>query len=517
MDFKVEHELIPLSEVIYDGIQEQGIEFEYILPDYYPDIFRMIKCEALPEVISYTVSDGKLSYELCVSVNILYCSENSKQVNTIKQKMNYTKTVESAKIQDQSEIVLIPKTDYVNCRVVNQKRVDIKGAVTTKIKVIGENKQEMICDVRGLNVQLQKRPVEYAVGKLSAYKTTEISEEIELSHSKPQVKSIIRSVASAGTPEIKVISNKLIVKGNIDVNILYSCEDSGIPSMETMKFTVPYSQILDISGVDEAYKCYVNIHVVSCDVTPSADSDGNMYRLKCEVNARISCNAMKSGYAELVTDIYSTRYPCDFNLSKVKISCMPSSFDESASEKYILECSDSKIDKVYDVWCSAGNTSIKTIPEEKCIMVSAMLHYAVMYREPDGMPVLMEKENAYEHKITVPEIDCGSYADAELSVSGCTYNLVSGEKITINPEIRISGKVYSSSEVKIVSDIQINHEEMKKSDGDYALRHYFGMSGESIWDIAKKYSTSVNAVMEENNLYDEKLSENSMLLIPIVK
>ena len=68
-----------------------------------------------------------------------------------------------------------------------------------------------------------------------------------------------------------------------------------------------------------------------------------------------------------------------------------------------------------------------------------------------------------------------------------------------------------------MSDIQINSEEIKKTDSNYALRLYFGTTGESIWDIAKKYSTSVNAVMEENNLYDEKLAENSMLLIPIVK
>lgn len=517
MDFKVEHEMIPLSEVIYDGIQEQGVELDYILPDYYPDIFRMVKCEIVPEIMSYSIGEGKISYELCVSVNILYCSENSKQLNTLRQKMNYSKTVESVKIQGNPEVVLIPETDYVNCRVVNQKRVDVKGAVTTKIKINGENKQEMICDVKGLNVQLKKRPVEYAVGKLSAYKTTEISEEIELSHSKPQVKSVIRACAYANAPDTKVISNKLIVKGNIDINVLYSCEDNGTPSMETMKFTVPYSQILDINGIDEAYKCYVNINTASCEVTPTADNDGNMYKLKCEISVRISCNAMKSGYAELVTDIYSTRYPCDFKMTGVKISCMPASFDESVNEKYTFECTDSKIDKVYDVWCSAGNTSIKTIPEEKSVLVSAMLHYAVMYREHDGMPVLLEKECACEHKISLHDIECGSYADAEISICNCTYNLASGDKLTVNPELKITGKVYRSSEVEAVSDIQINSEEIKKADSNYALRLYFGTTGESIWDIAKKYSTSVNAVMEENNLYDEKLAENSMLLIPIVK
>ena len=53
------------------------------------------------------------------------------------------------------------------------------------------------------------------------------------------------------------------------------------------------------------------------------------------------------------------------------------------------------------------------------------------------------------------------------------------------------------------------------SDGDYALKLYFADDGEDIWDIAKKYKTSVSAVMEENDLGGDSVS-GRMLLIPIV-
>ncbi len=517
MDLKVEHELIPLVEVNYDGIQEHGVELDYILPDYYPDIFRLVKYEAIPEVTSYTFIDGKINYELCVSINILYCSENSKQINILRQKLTYSSTVDIPHSQSEAEIILCPKTDYVNCRVVNQKRVDVKGAVTVKIKVCSEGKQEMICNATGLNVQLKKQPVEYAVGKLHACKNVSVSEEIELSHSKPQVNSVIRVSSYTSEPDMKVVYNKLITKGNIDVEVLYSCEDSGAPSMETMKFTVPYSQILDINGLDETYRCYVDISVKSCEVSAMADNDGNMYKLKCEMSLQINCSAMKSAFAELITDIYSTRYPCEYNMSGVKISCMPVPFSERVNEKFTLECTDGKIDKVYDVWCSVGNTVIKTDINEKNIVINAMLRCSMMYRDAEGMPVIIEKENTYEHKLRLPEADECSYADAELVVCGCTYSLVSADKVSVNVELKINGKTFKSSEIEAVSDIKINTDELKKPEGDYALKLYFGMSGESIWDIAKKYSTSVNAVMEENNLYDERLQENSMLLIPMVK
>ena len=56
----------------------------------------------------------------------------------------------------------------------------------------------------------------------------------------------------------------------------------------------------------------------------------------------------------------------------------------------------------------------------------------------------------------------------------------------------------------------------KQRDGDYAIKLYFGVENEDVWEIAKRYSTSVEAVMEENELSGDKLGEGGMLLIPIV-
>lgn len=38
MTLKISRETIPTEEIIYNGLQEQGVELDYILPDYFPDI-----------------------------------------------------------------------------------------------------------------------------------------------------------------------------------------------------------------------------------------------------------------------------------------------------------------------------------------------------------------------------------------------------------------------------------------------------------------------------------------------
>ena len=49
-----------------------------------------------------------------------------------------------------------------------------------------------------------------------------------------------------------------------------------------------------------------------------------------------------------------------------------------------------------------------------------------------------------------------------------------------------------------------------------ALTIFFARKGESLWEIARQYSTSMEAIMEENSLSEEILPENRMLMIPMV-
>ena len=45
MELKLNKEIVSVKEAIFDGMQEQSVELDYILPDYYPEIFKLIKCQ----------------------------------------------------------------------------------------------------------------------------------------------------------------------------------------------------------------------------------------------------------------------------------------------------------------------------------------------------------------------------------------------------------------------------------------------------------------------------------------
>ena len=311
MEFRLNREAVPAEEIIYSGVQEQGVELDYILPDYYPDIVRLVRCDVIPVVSDWSVSGDRLTYELRCEIRLLYCGEDGSELRCVTQKQDYSKTVELGRSTDSPEVTLAAKSDHINFRAVNKRRLDVRGAVSVRISVRGERSQEVVSDAFGMNIQLKKAPVRFAANRLSAEKTVQLSEEVALSAAQPPVIDIVYRTCSAGECEMKTVSGKLLAKGEIKADILYSCSSGGSSSLEPMSFTIPYSQILDMEGLDDTYECIVRAEVISCELTPAADKDGENRLLKCEPELRITCRAVKTSDIMAAVDAYSTVYPCE--------------------------------------------------------------------------------------------------------------------------------------------------------------------------------------------------------------
>ena len=88
-------------------------------------------------------------------------------------------------------------------------------------------------------------------------------------------------------------------------------------------------------------------------------------------------------------------------------------------------------------------------------------------------------------------------------------------KIEIKAEINISAEIYEVSEDRIISNITVDESKARQSTAA-ALTIYYSEEGESVWNIARRYNTTVEAVMNENNLDSETVGSRRMLLIPSV-
>ncbi len=515
MNFKVNREIFSSNEVVFDGNSEQSIELDYILPDYFPDVFRVLKCRMSPRIVSHSISSEKLTYELAVGIRVLYISENSHAVRSVDQKMTFTKTVELGKATEKASVSLIPKTDYINCRVVNQRRLDFRGAVSIKAKVSGEKKQEIVTDAFGAGIQLKKELVSYPVKRLFATKRAIIIESLDLGATKPAIMSVIRSEAVIMISDRKIIANKLIAKGETSINMLYTCEKDGTDSLEAMQFTLPFSQIIDVDGISDKYEAAVSVSVVSCDILPRG-SGGETREAECEINILMECIAMSYENIEIVTDAYSTAHPCEFKSTDTRIDKKPIAINEMHSLKTMLEYNEGDITCVYDAWAKVSSITSRLDIDSSSFNIAGSCCVVVMAKNDGCCPVYLESEVPFEHVLKMDNLCPDSYAEPRAEVISCSYNLTSTNSVEVKAEIRICGYVFEAVCSKLISEVTVDETVKKDIEENCALKLYFAQPGEQVWGIAKRYNTSVKAIMEENELLGDTLPHRGMLLIPII-
>lgn len=515
MDLNLNHESFISNEIAFDGNCEQSVELDYILPDYFPDIFRILKCSFIPKIVSHTINGEKLIFDLTLCIRILYLSNDSSSINCIEQKQNYTKTVDLSCTPENPSFKITPCVDYVNCRVVNSRRLDIRGAVTTKISLECEKSTNIVSNAKGLNVQLKKEFVTFPAKRLTAAKRITITEEIELNQTKGKINSIIKSDCIINSFEKKIIANKLIIKGEAKVSLLYNCEiENDEPQIiETIKFSIPFSQIIDIEGITEQYEAITNVSVASLDLIPNKSGDKN--EIECEVILFINCTAFRYDTIELATDAYSTKYLCDFECADIKLEKQPVEIKENQSVKAELSCSDCEICTATDSWAKPFNIQCKYNTDKSSFVVFGNIEIGAIAKDENNCPLYLEDTISFEHCIDM-YVDENSKADINVHIDNCTFTITSSDTIEIKAELFICGYIKELDSRKLITDINICEDKIKERQNCYAVKLYYADKDEDIWEIAKKFSTSVSAIAQENELTDSSKLQKGMLLIPIL-
>ncbi len=510
MDYKLLRENFTVKNTIFDGAVQQSAELDYILPDYYPEIYKVLNVRIVPSITKRSLNLSKLEYELSATVRLVYVSESG-EISAVEQTLSYGKSQELPVSAKSPRICIQPYTESASCRVVNKRRVDIRGIITVAINVTADETKQAVSGAQGGGLQLKKTLITYPAKRVAVTKHVTVVDDVELGLSHPALKTVIRADASVISFDKKILSGKLLTKGEAEVSLLYVPENSNDP--ESIKFNIPFSQISDVEGLDERFDLITDATVSSCYVHPSSKGDGS--GVSCELGIEISCLAMRFESAELATDAFSTICEAVMETSTESIECIPVPISESHRQKASLTYYDGEISSVIYAGAEVGRITSEQLQDGETILRGRVTLFAYALNE-SGMPIYLETTEQLEHKIAGSAQEICKSAEVHATVSSASFNLTSSNALEVNAEIKLTGYLYEESQRSFISGITLDDTKPVAADKDTAIKLYYAQKGEEPWEIAKSCHASVSAIMEENELDCEKLSEPKMILIPIV-
>ncbi len=505
MDISLKTEEYKVLKINNDNSADECVEGEFSLPEYMPEILRIIKTTAEPKIFSCKLIDGRITVDGVCEMRLIYTGEDG-CIYCCTQQKQFTRHCENESIQNGIDVEVEPVVNYVNCRATGTKKAEFKTGITFKFKVFFENTYDYVNTEKCKGIEEKKNVL--GAYSLGCKKTRSFSMSDSINLEVPAA-FIVSQSACAILSEVRKINNKIMLRGETIVNISYVNSDNKA-LVERYVHSLPMNQILEVEGFEEKYKGSVVLKVTALDILPKGEQ-GNFntsFDLSVGIDASVFMWEQKD---VLVTcDAYGIENEVD-----VSQQLVPFCVDvEELNDTYIfdksLEVSGEGVSSVL-----SENAEIKSVKANYIngeLVISGDLNVFLVIKDTSGALSGFNKVFEFSYK-KAKDSDDDTKCYPYLNLVSLKSSVKNSNTVDIRVEMRVCGVVIAEKSVNVLTDIKVSENAVKVQRMPITV-YYPQKENEPLWDIARRYRTTVCAIAEENGLTGETTDNAKVLFIP---
>ncbi len=493
--------LPPLTET-----REQSTET--IVPDYCPDIARIVEGSGCLFVRSREIADGHVSVSGSLRVTLLYIADGSGGLKSLTYTLPVEETLDGRLREGCTEASVSGCVSALEVRALNPRKIMTRAAVeltvtpycAAQLTTCGdvthraENGIETLCETQEVSIIKALRSKDFV-----------FSDDLVLSSSREPAVELLRESASVRTTECRLIGGKVILKGVVCIDILYLSEGGTICSAAS---ELPFSQIVEgVEDADENTSAEALLCLTGAELR--IGGEGNDART---IDAKLFLHAFVVLRQKLclrcITDLYSTSCSLSAQMQTLELC---GGMETVTQEQSVREQIETGVE-VSAVLC-AGVTfgSVSLVQEENTANVRCTAILRVLYLDEGGAPLTVERRTEVAARITAPE---GCMASVR-SVVACE---VSAAATAGGIEVRFPAvfTLECTCRRRCAYLCTLRAEPREEGAGDRpSLVLRAKGAEERFWDLAKAYRTTVAEILAANELTAESdAPSGEMLLIP---
>ena len=502
MELNLQNKDIVLKEKLFEGAQEQSLDAEITLPDYYPEVSKILNCSSQVMIHNKQCVGDTISIGGQVKINILYLDPDG-EINCYENTENFSKSIEAKIDIDGCLVEVEPKINYLNHKATAPRKMELHGSINLLCLVFKLCKESIVSDIECDDVYTKKQILTFVEPSESIRKLSYIEDEISVGNY-PPVNKIIRTDCKVEVIECKLLNQKCMVKGDLMIEIVYLSKDS---RCFTLRHTHGFSQIIDCDDVNEDTTCNADAKVISFETRLKTTNEGENCAVGFEAKVEIELSCSNKKELEVVCDAFSS--VCSINTAIKNVGLIDSieNFKESfvCKKSYELPiCGNEVID------CSCElDSSFSAVDNEK-LVVKGSVNIGTLYKTSDDSISFYNKPIDFEYV----RDDCADSDEymTRVKIKAVNFTLAGDGIINIEVEIEVSVIKMTVIQFKVLDEV-IASECETTPDEKTAIRLYFA-EDESVWDIAKKYKTCPSRVCKINCIENIDCMCKGVLLVP---
>ncbi len=482
-----------LGTYIQVPINEKSVTTElsgdFILPDYQPEIKRLLRVSASVLPPSKYIGDSEGELTGGIDYFVLYTGSDN-QIYCAPLTCEYKITVP----MDKSELTLVNMTadaeitpESVSGRVTSPRKLNIKCRLKTVARMYGDMPiDSSYASLGGENQVLYGR--DDVTRRIFAQ-----SEMIHLSDELIQGRDgEVRVVSADGhvlVSEVSAANGAVNVKGELYLKLIMCREPDGSPYTTLRR--LPFSETVMIEGA--IGECEVCAKGSVCEMNINVDED----RIGIDAGILLELSVCKADNVVYVKDLYSTTHKTECTYCNVPTLRCGRAFNSNFTQSDSMTLSDAGLTPEHKIIDAVGYAySDGAVQEDGRWIFTGRSKFSILV-EKDGEYSCADIELPYRCSIDAKHNDGDKlYASATAELISTRARL-DGERIGIDAEVMMCGVISSLEDIKMLDSVSFG-DESRRDGGDYII--CYPSNNDDLWSIAKRYGTTVGALSSMNKL-----------------
>ncbi len=488
---------IPICKTVFYGDIDKELEKELILPDYCPDIAKIVRIDATPYIESIKASGDRWEANGTYLISLLYESDYNKALSYATFNAAFNEKLDIKDCKGEADINSKIKIKRIGCKMINPRKLLLRAKSVISVSVKSKEAAQ-IADTSSLdsNVFIKKQAICWEEKGESKVYEFQFKETYTLSEKAIPIDDVVFNTFTAEKPEYNVLNGNINLKTTVKSKLFYTGENENESYVMTTK-VFPVTMMIDDMSTPENSTYDVDAYVTESEISVDVDSYGENRVVENSFNVKVKITEKSVKTSEYATDAFSTGIAGNAEIKKL---CTQQK-DEYITKTFTSENKFSAEDVVFTELCDysgrINDCKIKT--EESTNLIKGTYTVSVLGKTENGYES-HDYTEMFEFAISDDKINSEN-ADIENTIIETAAVLNKDGSIDMRMLHKCDVQTYKTVSFEAVTDIK---QAEAKEEKEASIIFCYPCPEDTLWNISKRYYISPEKVATDNpECFDE--------------
>ncbi len=488
------------------------VEGDIIVPDTKPDIDMVLEANGSAYIDSKDIVNDRVTFKGNLDINILFIAKGeNKPIYNMQSTYPINDFINIEGIDKNMTVFTTCNITNLDYKPINDRKVSFRAILDVTSEVLAKENIEAVTTIDGLD-EKQMKVTNINVNKVACTKFDRfnIKDDIEISSGRPNIKEILDINFNIINKDVRTQLEKINISGDIRACILYKSdeEDSIITYFEQ---DIPFNGVIEVEGATDDMIGDVYLDIQEKNVQILEDVDGEPRLIGVDIY--VGCN-IKVSYEDemnILEDAYALDKKINIEKNMQSYPMLVCKNKNQASIKEVLKL-DEECPPILQVLKVSGKPILDNIEilQDK-IVAEGIVECKILYiTNNDEYPMhcfttIMPYSQAIDAKGANPKV---AKVDINSYIEHIGVNMMSDKDVEVRCAINFDTCVIKEKEISFITDVVFEEVDEQFLNSISSMIIYVVQSGDTLWDLAKKFNTTVDDIVELNDI------ENPDLIYP---